>query len=260
MKSHQMINALRPAYRRTWKTWERLKLLTRRGHPIIVQGIQRSGTNYLSQLLMASEYRVLNQADPPRDNPRHKHFRWLEDKSLISMDERYQNRTTAHSIHEVNRLSGWPADSRHVVIFRDPEGWLNAIFRWGLENSWYSSEAEFVDLGRNVDFMAEWHAYYAQWQAFAEADPQLVYIVAFQNLRSNPSEVLAAIDEFAGIERPSGRPKVETVGTVRHSKPLNAPRQKLMMAESIAIAAQPGAFDWRRFAALNTQITETIQQ
>lgn len=247
MKSGVLKELVRPVYRSVWKNWERLTLLSKGRYPIIIQGIQRSGTNFLSEVLLRGDYRVLNQADPPRNHPRHKHCRWFPDKSLIQMDPKYRNDLTAQTIHDVNALSRWPRDSRHLVLFRDPEDWLNAIFRWGLVSEWFASEAEFIETGKHLAFMAEWHAFYAQWQAFAAADPDQVLILRFQDLKRSPSGILAQVDRFAGLSRPPPLDPDEEIQKVRHSKPLDAPRQNLVAAESLAAATMDGAFDWQRY-------------
>ncbi|NDV01243.1 sulfotransferase domain-containing protein [Pseudoroseicyclus tamaricis] len=221
-------------------------LMSKGLNPIVLQGIQRSGTNFLSEVLMAGNYRVLNQVDPPRDDPRHKHFRWFADKDLIAMDYRYCNSVTATTIGEVNATAGWPEGTRHLVLFRDPEDWLHAIFRWGVDNEWFASEAEFIETGKHRAFMAEWHAFYGHWHRLAAADPDHVLILRYQDLKTEPAEVLARVDRFAGVARQTPIDPAVSIRKVRHSKPLDAPRQNLTSAQSLEAAAMEGAFDWRR--------------
>ena len=56
---------------------------------ILQFGLQRSGTNFLSTLLMKNfRIEILNNSD--RKHPLHKHFRLYDDKSFIP-DTKYQN-------------------------------------------------------------------------------------------------------------------------------------------------------------------------
>ena len=80
-------------------------------------GIQRSGTNDLNSCLQSLGIYPLNAFDPARNNPRHKHFRWQEDKStILPMDERYQNNVTVPNIDRLNRRAGYPEGCRQIVI------------------------------------------------------------------------------------------------------------------------------------------------
>lgn len=214
-------------------------------HPIAHHGLQRSGTNYLCTLLAQADYRVVNRIDPDRTDPRHKHFRWQADKSTIVMDRRYGNALQPASLAEVNALCGYARDMRHVVLFRHPRSWLDAIFRWGLQNGWFASEAEFLSRGLYRAYLAEWHAYYGTWADFAQGDPARVLILGYADLKRDPGAVLARIDAFAGVIRRHPPVGLGQITKVRHSRPMAEPRESLHHPDLDAAALHPGRFDWR---------------
>lgn len=247
MASQSLKNALRPAYVRVWKTWVRLTEPPRGRYPVVHQGIQRSGTNFLSSVLETGDYRVLNRIDPPRDDPRHKHFRWQEDKSTIVMDAKYRNTVTAATIREVNEICGHPPEMRHLVLFRPPRDWIDAIFRWGVPLGWFASEEEFIARDMHRAFLREWHAYYAAWARFAEDCPEQVLMLSYADLKRDRAAVLDRIDRFMGVSRDTPVVFDTARRKVRHSRPMSEARQGLGRAEIDAAVAEGGAFDWARY-------------
>lgn len=167
------------------------------------QGIQRSGTNYLCALLSASGYFVENSVDPRRDNPRHKHFRWQDDKTTITMDRAFSNSAYAGSIEELNAIAGFSPDTRHIVIFKDPHRWLPSILRWGRVNGWIDRDAT-IRSNESViaSWLREWDQYYAKWFALHDAQPEAVAIVSYEHLSADPHTGLAAIRDFMQDTRP----------------------------------------------------------
>ncbi|MCA1338158.1 hypothetical protein [Pseudooceanicola marinus] len=245
-----MKTLLSSGYDLAWKTWMRLSDPPRGRYPIVHQGIQRSGTNYLCAVLEIGDYRVLNRIDPGRSNPRHKHFRWQDDKTGIVMDRRYLNRRHVQGIDEVNRICRYPAEQRHVVLFRRPRDWIDAIYRWGLSNDWFADEAQFVEGGLARAYLREWHGYYAKWEEMADRDPERVLILDYLDLRTDPGAVLARVDAFQGVSRPEGAQARESlaggIGKVRHSKPMSEKREGLSAAIIDRLVAEEGAFNWER--------------
>ena len=66
---------------------------------------------------------VINDFDPARNNPKHKYFRWYADKSKIPgfIRTQYHNILTAESMADINRICGYPDDTRHIVIRKSQE-------------------------------------------------------------------------------------------------------------------------------------------
>lgn len=229
------------------RTWRKLTETETGQYPVAHQGIQRSGTNYFCEVLAKADYRVLNRIDPPRDDPRHKHFRWQAEKSTIVMDANFRNTLTVGSVGEINRLCGYPSDTKHLVLFRAPRGWLDSIFRWGLQNRWFDSEEEFMSRQLYRSYLAEWDGFYATWADFARDNPEQVMIIDYGDLKRSPADMIKRIDTFMGLGR-SGYTYPGEIERVRHSAPISERRAGLDHPELDAAVAEPGAFDWRSFS------------
>tara|TARA_R110002124_G_scaffold68901_1_gene186052 strand:+ start:168 stop:908 length:741 start_codon:yes stop_codon:yes gene_type:complete len=235
----------RAGYDILWKSWARLREKDQGIYPVVHQGIQRSGTNFLSAVLSKADYRIINRIDPARDAPRHKHFRWQDDKSSIVMDSRYGNDRHVGSVAEINRICGYPEDQKHIVLFREPRDWLDGIFRWGLANGWFPSQEAFFEGDLHRAYLREWDAYYAKWADLAARDPAGVLLVSYGDLRRDARAGVLAIDRFMGVERATPLGTDFTIDKVRHSKPMTEKRKGLEHPGIDAALNAPFAFDWQ---------------
>lgn len=221
-----MKNYVRPFYVKIWKVWERITVKNTGKYPVVIQGIQRSGTNYLTELLVNADYNVINKIDPKRNDPRHKHFRWQSNKSTIQMDSRYVNKLTASNIDDINSICCYPNDYKHLVLYRNPTVWLNSIYRWGLECQWFESEEEFISLNLHEKYLIEWDAYYAFWEMLSDRNPEQVLLINHADLAAQPNKKINEIDSFMNIRR-TDEVRQLTVEKIRHSRPLNEKRVTL---------------------------------
>lgn len=245
-KTNPIKNAVRPIYEQVLTAWIRLTDPPKGTHPVVIQGIQRSGTNYLLTLLERADYYVLNKTDPHRKKPRHKHCRWQDDKSTIKMEEQYLNSYHASSIGEVNSISKWPPKTKHVVLFRSPEKWLNSIYRWGLQNNWFPDEDTFFQNELHKTYLEEWDAFYSFWQDRAKSEPNSVLLVPYERLVKAPLQGLTAIDQFLGVERDQNNTIAEvSIEKVRHSTPITEKRHALNHDELRLALQQPRTFKWQ---------------
>lgn len=216
-------------------------------YPIVIQGIQRSGTNFLTDRLQAADYKVLNAIDPARNDPRHKHFRWQDDKSTLRMDKRYQNDLTAQTVEEINGICGFERGMRHVVIFRSPRSWLDSIFRWGLANNWFPTQDSFFDQGFADAFVKEWDHFYAHWQNVHTRSPASVCLLAYEDLRRDPMEAIRGLDRFMGIVREDEPDLGSAPVKVRHSQPLDQKRTGLQDPRADAVSDGAVLFHWKEY-------------
>lgn len=217
-------------------------------YPIVHHGIQRSGTNFLCSVLEAGDYKVLNKIDPRQDNLRHKHARWQVDKSTIAMDARYVTSHTAEHIDQVNALCGYQSDQKHVVLFREPRSWINAIYRWGLDNGWFASTEAFWEKSLHEAYLEEWHSYYAAWEMMALSSPDQVLLVSFEDLRADPTFTLERINAFMGV-MPSEQVDLSGgISKVRHSAPISQKRVGLQDKRIDDVVARDGQFHWKKFS------------
>jgi len=160
------------------------------------------------------------------------------------MDTRYSNTSEAVSAREVNALCGYPENMRHLVLFRNPRDWLDSIYRWGLQNAWFANEESFFDQALYRSYLAEWHEFYAAWASFSQADPDLVKLISYDDLKQDTLGTIARIDDFCGVTR-SVEFTLPHIGAVRHSAPMDEKRVGLIGADIDAAAQSRGKFDWQ---------------
>jgi hypothetical protein len=96
----------------------RIKRKFYRGEYVAHHGLQRAGTNFLLLSLKKIGLRVINEYDPERNDPTHKHFRWYEEKKKIppQISHQYSNNLTVQNISDLNQICRYPKDTRHIVI------------------------------------------------------------------------------------------------------------------------------------------------
>lgn len=208
------------------------------------QGIQRSGTNYLSVLLKKRGYFVVNRTDPKRNHPAHKHFRWQKNKDGILLDRQYVNKLIADNIGELNKLSGHRSATKHVIIFKEPKAWLCSINRWAVENNWES----YYSTKKNVwlkNVFLEWDAYYAVWQHYQEDTPSQVLIINFEDLINNNRPVLRKVDNFMELENHGGEELFEMSSVPKSPMGLRINlKQDILDYQAFC---EGGEFEWRSY-------------
>lgn len=242
---------VRPVYatgRRLIKTELHRAAQVRSHKPVVAhQGIQRSGTNFLCHLLNASGYFVLNEVDPRRDDPRHKHCRWQTDKASIQMDPRFRHDLQADTLREVNALCGYAPSTVHVVVFKDPASWLASIERWALTSRWISRPLESnceSDRALASRWLREWDAYYNAWLNFAGSDPQQVAFFSYRNLLGSPNSSLQKLSEFTGHRPDIGSPVDLLVPKVPHSSRRSSNTPESVSEWHHALVQEIVSFPW----------------
>lgn len=214
------------------------------GSPVAIQGIQRSGTNYLTSLLGMSGYKVLNHVDPRRDHPCHKHFRWQPEKNTIAMDLRYKNTLCVSSIHQINEICDYDPDTKHLVIYREPDKWLKSIFNWGLANGWFRDYSDFMKSNLCDKYLAEWDAYYTFWQKQSSVHSDLVLIINYEELINDAVQVMERVDNFAGHSSPLDLTNIR-IDKVRHSKSISKSRDRPDDLDFNYVVDRDFQFNWK---------------
>lgn len=167
-----------------------LKIGLKQSGFIAHHGLQRNGTNFLLLSLKQIGCSVINEFDPPRNQPQHKHFRWYADKDLIPpvLSAEYGNTYTAKSIIELNALCRFPSDTRHIVICKAMKPALVSMLNWGLRCQWFATKEE--ALQALPAFKADYEAYYEFWQNLATKEPHMVQLLSFEDLLANHQLIL----------------------------------------------------------------------
>ncbi|MDY6921020.1 MAG: hypothetical protein SV765_12520 [Pseudomonadota bacterium] len=171
----------------------RVKVRTQRHGWLAHHGMQRNGTNFLLLALKQMDIDVINEFDPQRNQPQHKHFRWYRNKDRIPdyIKHDYHNTLTVNSVDELNGLCGYPADTRHIVIQKRREDAVVSVANWGLRCQWFASKQDALE---NMPVIArDYDAYYDFWSGLAAAEPARVALVRFEALIEDTQSLTSAL-------------------------------------------------------------------
>ena len=156
-------------------------------------GLQRNGTNFLLVSLKKLNIDIINEFDPARNNPKHKHFRWYSEKSKIPgfIRAQYDNTLTAQSVADINRICGYPDDTRHIVIRKKQDDAVVSLANWGLRFDWFDSKDE--ALASSSHILQDYQEYYAFWEMIASKDPDKAVIINLEDLLGDSTTLLSAL-------------------------------------------------------------------
>ena len=178
------------------------KCLNRSGF-VAHHGLERSGTNYISRCLQKLSLTPVNKYNSAPNHPTHKHFRWQPDKGTIMFwcppnIPRY-NELRASNIYELNILAGYPKQTRHIVIKKELNNWLLSILNFGLGTKFFLTREDVLDA---LDILkADYKAYYDFWQSMERDFPNFVTVVNYENISTNPSLMILAINKLGLIPK-----------------------------------------------------------
>ncbi len=154
-------------------------------------GLNRSGTNYLKELLLRHfDLEFLNREEE-RDHPLHKHFRIYDDKTLIGRPN-FSNtvRYGTFADFEADNFPGNKPDL-YVIISKDPYSWHLSYKSWGEKNNWEPSPHPFV---------YEYNKFYKKWLEFSEETNRIVF-VKYTDLLKDSERILRSLAERFGLDQ-----------------------------------------------------------
>ena len=96
---------------------------------IYLYGLQRSGTNVLTEFLEKNYGIKIEKKYKDRCDPRHKHFRIYDNKNLAP--DGFNNTHIVNSINELDMLLGDTKNTnKYIVIYKSIYSWLPSIKKW----------------------------------------------------------------------------------------------------------------------------------
>ena len=160
--------------------WGEMKV--KRGGWIAHHGIQRSGTNFLLTSLKRYNLKVINRHDSERNNPGHKHFRWYHEKAASPLEIRHQydNSTIVKNVHDLNTVSNFPLDTKHIVTFKERDNSLVSILNWGMRVNWFDTELEAISVAKK--YLDDIDAYNKFWVDLSEMSSEYVQMVRYEDV------------------------------------------------------------------------------
>lgn len=157
---------------------------------ILHYGLQRSGTNFLEELL-EKNYRVslLNSSDD-RKHPLIKHFRLYDDKRYIAEPAYYNNKTFANIGEYIEALQIDAAPDAIIIISKDPYSWLLSYKAWAKRCNWDKAAFSYIQ---------EYNLFYDKWREFAAQSDKVVF-VRYADLLCNTEDELLRLEEQFGLQ------------------------------------------------------------
>mgnify|MGYP006283715693 CR=1 FL=1 len=185
-------------------------------------GLNRSGTNYLKELMdQHFDLEFMNTEDE-RSHPLHKHFRLYDDKSLIGRpnfrndlkfpsfreyeayalvypqyhsppggtDAGQKGRAGRGSV-EIANTSEETKNVVYVIISKDPYSWHLSYTRWGIKNKWSPSPHPYI---------LEYNEFYRKWIEFS-AETDRIAFVRYIDLLKAPDEIMKQLQNNFNLNR-----------------------------------------------------------
>lgn len=151
-------------------------------------GLNRSGTNYLKELLLKHfDLTFLNAEE--RDHPLHKHFRIYKDKTIIGRSNFLNNlQFDSFNDFEKTALSGKAAEI-YFIISKDPYSWNLSYRKWGEKNNWGPAPHPPI---------LEYNEFYRKWLEFS-TESSKIYFVKYVDLITDRVNTLEKIKERFGL-------------------------------------------------------------
>ncbi|MCF8226895.1 MAG: hypothetical protein K9J30_13545 [Bacteroidales bacterium] len=140
-------------------------------------GLNRSGTNYLEQLMIKHfDVQFLNSRN--RIHPLHKHFRLYDNKSLIGRPN-YKNDIQFISFEDFEQkaLENKKPEG-YVIVSKDPYSWNLSYTKWGVKHNWGESPHPYV---------LEYNEFYRKWLEFSEETDRIIFVRYMDLLKSQLS-------------------------------------------------------------------------
>lgn len=158
-------------------------------------GLQRSGTNYLNECLKVLGIKTVNNYDPPRNHPSHKHFRWQENKgSITPIEPLYYNNLICKDLKSLNEIAGFPDNTKHIVIKKDLISWLTSIVNWGIRVGWFKTKEDALNCCKEA--ASDYENYYDFWEGMEENNRESVRIIRFDELFNDPNGIIITLKDF----------------------------------------------------------------
>lgn len=148
--------------------------------PFLVNGLQRTGTNYTEALIKLNFKDVDHVNDGySRMLPTHKHFR-LYDEKWVAPEMKYLNNFYYPSYKDFNdhleKILGYK-DVPVIVMIKNPYSWYQS-YKIHANRNKYVIYKDFV----NSHFMIDYMLYYKKWLEFSEEAPDKVMIMQYESV------------------------------------------------------------------------------
>lgn len=190
--------------------------------PVMIYGLQRTGTNYLESLMPKNfmDVELMNDG-AARSLPVHKHFRLYDDMTFIP-ETKYYNNFHYDSLQQLEQhlfsMTG-KRDIKFIVAVRNPYNWYLSYCRLARKNSRLLKRNKWLNFNRtseNPQFMIDYNLFYEKWLEFIKANPDQTLLVRHEDTLQNLAYALERISNSMGLKLKSGT--IENPDKVHMSK------------------------------------------
>jgi hypothetical protein len=150
---------------------------------LLYYGLQRSGTNYLHELLTSNFKVNLLNSDEDRAQPIQKHFRLYDDKEKVP-EPKYLNDLHVSSYNQFMELTGLkvPIDGI-IVISKDPYSWYLSYCKWAKKCNWEKVNHHYIE---------EYNLFYAKWMELSK-ESNTMHFIRYIDLLTDKNKILAQL-------------------------------------------------------------------
>jgi hypothetical protein len=157
---------------------------------LLYYGLQRSGTNYLHELLTNNFKVSILNSDDDRAKPVQKHFRLYDDKNLVP-EPRYQNHIIISSFQQfLDELNINEKIDGIIVISKDPYSWYLSYCKWAKICSWEKVDHHYIE---------EYNLFYAKWMALSK-ETDCIQFIRYIDLLTDKNNILAQLKSKFQLE------------------------------------------------------------
>lgn len=186
----------------------------------LIYGMQRSGSNYIQQVVLQNFQNVRFYNDPyARSLPTHKHFRLYEEKSAIP-DFRFYNTFTYKGFRDfkghVEQIVGREINI-FIVNIKGPYSWYLSFMKHAGRNKYTLSRTSL-----NSHFIIDYNLFYRRWFDFSREAPGEVMMVKYEDFLGDFTTAIERMQERLNLSRSSE--SISNPGKVPMSKKFTAGR------------------------------------
>ena len=164
--------------------------------PLMIYGMQRTGTNYTEHLLTNNLRNIkFHNCPSARCLPIHKHFRLYDEKFIIP-DPQYFNTFSYKDFNSFkNHVESIVGNkiSRYIVVIKHPFSWYSSYLKHAKRNKYHTNGKSF-----NSHFIIDYNHYYKKWLSFEKEAPDIVKIVKYEEVLSNTKDVISKLADTIG--------------------------------------------------------------
>lgn len=186
--------------------------------PAILYGMQRTGSNYIEQLIVQNFKNVeFFNDNHSRCLPTHKHFRLYDEKSIIPSALYYNSfiyRDFTDFKKHVQQIVGQEI-KLFVVIIKNPFSWYLSYKKHAKKNGY-----DFFKKSINSHYIIDYNLFYTKWISFFKQAPNDVLLVKYEDVLNELPSFLSNISKKFDLKMVSS--KVHNPDKVRMSKRFSA--------------------------------------